>query len=167
MSDRMTMSDWKHINYMHYRHENWGSPVTSISKSLVFNLENLRIFANKPCVLTSKAFTQSGHSPKSQHYVGNAADWRLLNSSLVEMYILAERFNFTGIGLYPPIHIVNENIERVSGKLPFVHTDVRELDPLNVQSRWIGIPVQCKDENLSLRYFELNFENFMLYCSKY
>lgn len=167
MSDRMTEKDWESIKYMHYRVENWGTPVTGISKALVFNLENLRIFANKPCVLTCKAFTQDGHSPNSQHYKGNAADWRLLNASLVEMFILAERFNFSGIGLYPPIQIIGEDIEEVKGKLPFIHTDTRSYDPLNVQNRWIGIPVQQEDKNFNLEYFPLNVENFNRYCSKY
>jgi uncharacterized protein YcbK (DUF882 family) len=141
---RMTEADWLKMKYM-TKKENWGDPL-KISKKLVYNMEDMRIFINKPIVLTCAAYSNSGHTTNSQHGFGNAADYKIANSTLLEMYITAERFNFTGIGLYPN----NGN--------PFVHVDVRDQNDLDVQSRWIAIG----DPN-KWTYVELNEQNFKKY----
>src|SRR5574343_85090 len=140
----MKQEDWKKLKYMTIK-DNWGDP-SKMSRALVYNLENLRVYCGKPCVLTCPAYSNSGHSTNSQHGLGNAADLKILHSTLLEMYILAERFNFTGIGLYPN----NGN--------PFIHVDMRPTDPLNVQSRWIAIG----DPN-NWTYIPLNEENIRKY----
>lgn len=124
----MKPDDWENIKYMHFLTESWGDAY-KIDRDLVYTIERMRIYAQKPCILTSPAYTTIGHSPNSFHYKGLAADLRFKGASLLEMYILAERFNFSGIGLYP-----------ISGRGPFMHLDKRPHDPLNVQARWIAIP---------------------------
>lgn len=145
----MSDSDWSKLKYM-TKKDNWGDPA-KMSKNLVYNLENLRIFVGKPLTLTCPAYTPgNGHSQNSQHYFGNAADWTVKGLSILNMYILAERFNFTGIGLYPN----NGN--------PFVHTDVRETDCMNVQCRWIAVPGGSGAGGWT--YLEMSEENLRKYC---
>ena len=140
----MDTLSWKALKYMTIK-DNWGDPM-KMSKALVYNMENMRAYCGKACVLTCPAYSNSGHTPNSQHALGNAADVRILHATLLEMYILAERFNFTGIGLYP------------NNGTPFIHVDMRPTDPLNVQSRWIAIG----DPN-NWTYTALNEENIRKY----
>lgn len=151
-TDRMTESYWEKIEFMKIT-ENWGDP-SKIAKLLVLSLDGIRRLSGKPLSLTCTAFTHTGHSPKSQHYLGNAADWRLSGLSLLDMWIYAERFNLTGIGLYP-----NPNGH------PFIHTDVRPLESSKAHARWIAIPNTRKDKNNTGQwtYIPLNNKNFLKY----
>jgi len=112
----------------------WGNP-KKINPKLVYNLDALRIQTGVPIHLTSPAFVDSGHSNKSQHYKGNAADTRPKGISYLEYYLACERFQFTGLGLYDT---------------GFIHLDVRPKDYL--QSRWIRIDG---------KYLAFNKENFL------
>lgn len=141
----MSDDDWNNIHYMHYKNNDWGD-YTKIHRELVFNIENMRRIVDKPFILTCPAYAQSGHSPTSTHGLGKALDGKFLNSTLLEMYIWAERFNFSGIGLYPN----NGN--------PFIHLDTRDYNPLDNQSRWIAIG----DPN-NWTYIALNEENIRKY----
>jgi hypothetical protein len=77
------------------------------------------------------------------------AAWQLtfiFKGKAVAATVAAERFNFTGIGLYP------------NNGTPFIHVDMRTTDPLNVQNRWIAIG----DPN-NWTYIPLNEENIRKY----
>jgi len=148
MNKKMTNLDWQHIKYMHYKTENWGDPY-KVSKQLVFNVESMRKFSERPVILTCAAYSKSGHSDKSQHGKGNAADLRIKRATLLEMYIIAERHNFSGIGLYP------------NNGRPFIHVDVRPHNVLDKQARWIAIPTNSTSEYWE--YIGLTEENIRKY----
>jgi hypothetical protein len=145
---KMDAEGWKHIKYMHHSGENWGDPY-KVSRMLVFNIENMRIFLNKGIGLTCPAYSTSGHSPSSMHYQGKAADIRVYGATLLEMYITAERFNFSGIGLYP------------NNGRPFMHVDVRDHDATDKQARWIALPTD--EPGKHWKYVGLTEENIRKY----
>lgn len=101
-----------------------------MSPKLLKLLDALRDYLGRPIVITSS--TEGKHSKNSQHYLGKAVDIIVPNyrGSLLSLYLLVERFNFTGIGLYPDWKY---NGKRIGG----LHLDVR--DEINEQgARWIG-----------------------------
>jgi uncharacterized protein YcbK (DUF882 family) len=141
----MTDDIWKRMKYM-TPSDNWGD-ITKISYMLAQTLENMRIYSKRRIFLTCPAYSKDGHSKTSQHYLGKAADVRIEGMSLTDMYMLAERFSISGLGLY-----YNQGN-------PFIHVDVRDYNPFDIQSRWIayGNPKEWT-------YVELNETNFNLYC---
>lgn len=144
-SIKMTDADWAQLKFM-TKKDNWGDP-SKMSKLLVFTLENMRIFAGKPLLLTCPAYANSGHAEAGEHPKGNAADYRFEGMDILGMYLLAERFGFTGIGCYP------------NNGVPFMHVDVRTSDESNVFSRWIAI-----GNPAAWTYVEFNESNFRKYC---
>ncbi len=96
-----------------------------MNQELILRLEALREFVGRP-VIIHEAFATSGHAPNSQHYLGNAVDLHIEGFSLIEMYLAAERFNFTGVGLYGPDVWRN----------PGLHLDVRPLAKGQPGARW-------------------------------
>lgn len=141
----MTSNDWKKIKYMHHSSETWGAPY-KVHKELVFKVERLRTLSGKPTVLTCNAYSKTGHASKSQHSLGTAADLRIKKATLLEMYILAEMLGFNGIGLYP------------NNGRPFIHVDIRDIEPYEKGARWIAIG----DPN-NWTYIALNEENLRKY----
>lgn len=95
----------QHTNFVGIRHfkpngtaDNWGV-AGHIRNTLLRELDKFRDLVDQPVVVTS------GYRPdlKSKHSQGIAADvvvpsW---DKSLLDLYFLAERCNFTGIGIYP------------------------------------------------------------------
>ncbi len=152
---RMKFEDWENLKYMK-KDENWGDP-SKMSSLLLYSLDALRDYAGVPLLLACQAYSVSGHSLKGEHPKGNAADIRLAGLSALEMYLLVERFNFTGIGVYP-----------ISTGGAFLHTDVRKLASNEKEARWIAIPNDGSDpENKgSWTYLALNAKNFKKYIIK-
>lgn len=77
----------------------------SMDAGFLQKLEALRLDWGVPLIPTSGARcahwnTKKGGSPKSQHLVGNAADFWFEHPSDVEAFVyLAEKHGFTGIGV--------------------------------------------------------------------
>ena len=66
----------------------------------------------------------TGAKPTSQHYFGRAADLHIRGLHVIDQYLMAERFNFGGLGIYP---------RDVWTKTPGIHVDVRETE---IGRRW-------------------------------
>lgn len=87
-----------------------------INPTLVNRLQLVRDIVGVPIYINSgyrcsKHNKEIGGSSKSQHILGNAADIRIKNHSVKQMYEICKQF-FTGIGIYP-----EQN---------FIHVDLRE-----------------------------------------
>ena len=77
-----------------------------------------------------------GGSSRSQHLLGKAADIRIKNMSVEQMYNICKGF-FNGIGLYPEQH--------------FIHVDVRP-----VKSTWVYI--RSRKQYLTYEQFQVELE---------
>jgi len=93
---------------------------------LLKRLDALREFVGHPIIIHC-GYATNGHTKHSQHYLGKAADFHILNMNLINQYLMAERFMFTGIGIYP------------DWKHPGLHCDVRYKDHEQPQDRWARI----------------------------
>ena len=149
--EKMTDKDWNSLTYMSKEGDNWGDP-SKMSRLLVYKAEAMRIEADKPLVLSTAAYSTSGHSPTGYHPKGEALDGRIKGLTLFEMYLLAEKFGFTGIGLYP-----NPN----SPHGPFFHIDVRKPEPFVRQARWIAVPKENGESGWN--YLPMTAENMKEY----
>ena len=109
----MTEKEWKDFKYFSPL-ERWGNP-KKIRYELVAKLEKLREFIKNPIVI--HCGTQGKHVPGSYHYKGMAVDCHAEGISLIDFYLMAERFNFGGIGIYSWWH--------PSGGL---HLDIRDTE---------------------------------------
>ena len=101
------------------KHENWGK-AEEINPQLLVELDKMREYAGVPFIVHYG--TQGSHSPNSQHYHGNAVDGHFEGLSWMEQLLIATRFGFTGIGVYP------------FWNNPGIHVDVREN--VNYRAMW-------------------------------
>ena len=92
-----------------------------INSELVLKLNVLRLYIGAP-IIVHTGYAVDGHSAKSQHYLGNAADLHIEGMTLVAQYLVAERFGWGGMGLYP------------FWNNPGLHVDVRTAIPA---VRWV------------------------------
>lgn len=122
------------------RTENWGDP-DRMNPILLKTLDNFRAFVGKPIVITCG--TQGVHADESEHYKGNAVDLICPGVKLLDLYLAAERFPFTGIGVYPDWRYKEQTV----GGL---HVDIREVAHLSFGARWMGYAGS---------YHALTFEN--------
>jgi len=130
----MTSEEWKQIRHFAPT-ENWGDP-GKMRFELLMKLDALREFCGNPIIIHC-GYATEGHSQSSQHYLGKAADFHIEGVSLINQYLLAERFNFAGIGLYP------------DWKNPGLHCDVRSKQkPYNRWARVEGRYVFLNDSTL-------------------
>ncbi|MDI3547905.1 MAG: Peptidase [Halanaerobiales bacterium] len=90
----------------------WGEP-DKINPLLIYLLDQMRGFVGSPFRINYG--TQGVHSPNSQHYLGNAVDGYFPGLSIKEQFLIAIRFPFTGIGVYP------------YWNNPGLHLDVRQI----------------------------------------
>lgn len=99
----MTIEDWKKLRYFTIR-EAFGSPFL-MNRDLMFMLDDYRDHLGKLNGNTSFiihcGFSTKGHSTSSQHYVGRAVDGHVSDMILLDAFVAAVKFGFTGIGLYP------------------------------------------------------------------
>lgn len=136
----MTKDDWAKLRFFKET-ENWGDP-ERMSPILLKALDDYRSVIKTPILVTSG--TNGEHASESEHYVGRAVDImfpELLPADLFDMYLIAERFPFSGIGVYPSWKLNGV----IRGGL---HLDVRPYG----QGRWMGV----LDENKKQVYVGLN-----------
>lgn len=124
----MQLEEWAKIKFFNPS-ENWGD--TSIIKyPLVKLLDVFRGRIGKPVKILCG--TQGDHVNGSKHYIGEAVDivfpWAT-KEELWDMYILAVKVGFRGIGVYPHWKLDGQEI----GGL---HLDIRETDEI---VSWLGI----------------------------
>lgn len=129
----MSIQDFKPTDWGRVRNftpaENWGDP-EKVNASLVYIMDALRNWLGWP-IFINNAFAASGHATKSQHYVGNADDFRIdCDLDFAEQVRLVEEFleafglaDQVGFGIYPNWH------------RPGFHLDVR-----GKRARWGAVP---------------------------
>lgn len=93
---------------------------------LLKRLDALREFVSYPIIIHC-GYASDGHVKDSQHYLGRAVDFHIKNVSLINQYLMAERFIFTGIGIYP------------DWNNPGLHCDVRHKNHEQSQDRWVKL----------------------------
>ena len=99
----------------------WGDP-EEINPHLIYLLDQMRDFAGRPFRINCG--TQGVHSPTSRHYSGDAIDGYFPGLTIREQFIIAIRFPFTGIGLYP------------YWNNPGLHLDIRQLQIQLHKAMW-------------------------------
>jgi len=110
----VTEKQWKELKYFSPK-ENWGKP-EEMDFSLLKKLDSLRELIGVP-IFINKAWAdrrKREHAPRSLHYEGKAVDCCAPRLSLLKFFLLALRFEFGGIGIYP------------FWRRPGLHLDVRE-----------------------------------------
>jgi uncharacterized protein YcbK (DUF882 family) len=85
--------------FQNYSSENWGD-YRFIKIPLVFWLDEMRALAGKPIHINC-AYGSKGHNPKGYHPLGMAADIHIKGMSVVDQLLLALKFPFNGVGVYP------------------------------------------------------------------
>ena len=103
----MTWDDWNRVKYF-TPNENWGD-WTKVEKNVIFLLDRMREDIGQ-AISIHCAYEPGGHATNSQHYLGRAVDCHIKNVSLLDQYLLAERYGWRGIGLYtdwnnPGLHL--------------------------------------------------------------
>lgn len=89
---------WSQLKHFK-REENWGNPEL-IRPQLLLALDKWADLLSSTVIISCG--TQGKHAPTSKHYSGEAVDVVLPHNSrsLFDTYLMAERFNFSSIGLY-------------------------------------------------------------------
>jgi uncharacterized protein YcbK (DUF882 family) len=114
-----------------------------LSQELLSQLELLAAELKQELLITSG---YRPNDPSSQHRLGLAVDVvPSVKIKLLDLYLAAERFKFTGIGVYPDWK--NGSGEITGG----LHLDVRVADK---GARWVGTKKKGAAGN---DYFGLNF----------
>ena len=132
----------------HFRSkENWGS-ANLMNHDLLKILDNFREYWSKPIVVLCG--TQGVHSSGSLHSYGLAVDVCCpMELKIMNFYLAAERFGFTGIGIYPNWKF---NRKKCGG----LHLDLRPIGINEAGSRWLG--VLDPDDGIN-HYFLLDADN--------
>lgn len=127
-----------------------------MSHDFLYRLDSFREYLRVPMFVTSSS--GGSHSPTSFHYKGLAADIIVpeQKGSLAALWLMAERFDFTGIGIYPEWEY---NGKKCGG----LHLDYRPMKFFQ-GARWIGIKKLNPDtQKLENKYFPLNIANLKRY----
>jgi len=117
---RMTKADW---NYVHnFRESEFDEPML-MDATLIHKLDVMRSYVGKPFVI-HKSYATEGHSKDSMHYQGKAIDGHFVGMTVLEQYLIAEQFNWGGLGFYP------------AWNQPGIHVDTRTLEMTEKGARW-------------------------------
>ena len=93
-------SDWDKLVNFSPEGDNFGD-WTKINAWLMYMTQAYRTFLGVPIYVIC-GFQDGGHTTGSQHYIGRALDIHFKGRiPLMAAYLAAERFGFTGIGIYP------------------------------------------------------------------
>jgi hypothetical protein len=102
---------WQRIKW--FTPAEFGRDYNKVEFDLVVMLDRLRTLIGAPITIKG-AFATTGHSKKSQHYLGRAADINIKGVSLLDAFNAAVKIGFTGIGVYP------------FWRTPGLHVDIRD-----------------------------------------
>lgn len=156
----------KHKNFEDLRYfkadstiDRWGDP-KQMDRKLLLMLDELRHQLGQPVYVIS-GFRSPKPGRVSQHYYGKAVDivCPAMRGDLLQVYLEAERFPFTGLGVYPHWKY---NEWTVGG----LHLDTRSLGETERAARWMGILAKEFDNGVEVhvqKYVSLNDENMRRY----
>lgn len=94
---KMTPDLWSKVKFF-TPDENWGDP-GKVSAVLVFKLDEYRQKIGRAFNLHN-AYETAGHSATGEHPKGTAGDGHVKGMDLLDMFLVAEKIGFKGIGLY-------------------------------------------------------------------
>lgn len=142
------MENWDKLK--HFKSTEFVEPA-KMKEDFLLRLDEFRDFIKSPQIITFS--TNGSHTEGSQHYQGLATDnvfpeWK---GSLFGLYLIAEQFGFTGIGIYPKWRY-NGNI--IGG----LHLDYRRLHNYR-GARWIGLRERQENGNYENMYYGLSAKN--------
>jgi len=136
--------DWALLRHF-TKTEKWGD-WRKVHRKLAFVLDAMRQYAGRPVILHN-VYDSDGHSDGSYHYDGMAADWDIPGLPVIDQFIIACRFGFGGIGIYP------------HWNSPGIHTDIRPLaNEFTPESRWL--------HDRDGKYIPLTWSNILKECQK-
>lgn len=147
MNNNNLFSEISSANYSslkYFKASEFSFPELMCPKFLT-KLDHFREFLGSRLIITS---SNSGlHCQNSYHYQNIAVDVMAPDiTSLIDFWIAAEKFNFSGIGLYPDWKYIGN----IHGGL---HIDDRPI--INHGARWM-----CKiNEKFEKKYFKLSHDN--------
>lgn len=117
---KMTEATWQELKY--FKPAEVTDPLL-MDQELMFMLDAMRHIIGRSFQIHASHATQ-GHSPDSAHYQGRAIDGHFDGLSVIEQYILAEQWNWPGLGFYP------------AWNNPGIHIDTRFVEPYRKGARW-------------------------------
>jgi len=101
--------NWLEIK--NFERKEWRYAPDAVLPTLVYLVDDLtsfikKVFSKFAFAIVHQAFEKTGHEKNSLHYLnGNglarAVDLHFEDVALIDQYLAAERFPFTGIGCYP------------------------------------------------------------------
>lgn len=106
-------ADWSKVK--HFEREEFVKNPDRVDEELVLLLDEMREFAGKPFKV-HVAWDDSGHVNDSAHYSGHAVDGHFEGLALLDQWLLAERFPWTGIGIYPFWSNPGLHLELIAGR---------------------------------------------------
>lgn len=148
-------------NLKHFEKSEFNAPDV-MCHELLYRLDALRDYLGLPIIITS-SFRLNNET--SQHGKGRAVDFvvRGWQGSLYSLYLIVERFGFTGIGIYPDWSYIENSRENGSKRVYSggFHVDTRIVK--NYQSkRWIGKSLDLSGQKLSkTQYYSFNLQNLI------
>jgi hypothetical protein len=138
---------WDKLRYFK-ESENWGDP-SKMDHNLLLRLDDFRHELGSGLIV-SRGTQGKSDAKKSQHDLGLAVDVVFttgLKMTVLDAYLLACSYGFSGVGLYTHWKFKNET----RGGL---HLDMRKLPPRTRAARWLA---SSKDETQI--YFKMSVEN--------
>ncbi len=92
---------WDNIEYFKQIEFGAVDVAEHVNPKLVIALDHLRQIIKQPIIIHC-AYELEGHTKRSKHYSGDAADWHANKGMLIKIFLEASRIkDFTGIGIYP------------------------------------------------------------------
>ena len=104
--------EWSRVR--HFDPSEWQKDPARVDPALVYLVDDLREYVGRPIVI-HVAWDDARHAEDSAHYDRpcTAVDLHIKGLNLCDQWLAAERFPFSGIGLYP------------SWAAPGLHVDIR------------------------------------------
>lgn len=114
---------WSQIK--NFKPSEFGKDYNNVDMDLVILLDRYRNAVKAPVTIKG-AYATNGHSPKSQHYLGKAADISIKGTSLLDAFNKAIEIGFSGIGVYPFWNTPGLHVDIRDGKKVYWIRDANE-----------------------------------------
>jgi len=142
------MNIWPQLKHFK-RSENWGDP-KKVDHKLLFILDAYREELGIPLYVSRSVSydrEQSPHYPNEQGFSEAVDLFPLLSHNpdltLCDCYLLATRYPFSGIGIYPYWRLTRRAAQGPLIEKGGIHLDIstrRPLGPYRAAGHWIGLP---------------------------